>query len=156
MSKSIMQSTKECYLCRRDAEAMDYHGDLTDKGLDRHHIMYGYGSRQQSEHWGVWCWLCKKHHNEDHGLFAVHYNRELDRILRRSAEQAFIERHSFEEWMRAFGKNYLESDEIENAEKTKSVTISKDATIDKKGTGQTGDGKNSKKTECPEGFWFIK
>ncbi len=151
-----MQSTKECYLCRRDAEAMDYHGDLTDKGLDRHHIMYGYGSRQQSEHWGVWCWLCKKHHNEDHGLFAVHYNRELDRILRRSAEQAFIERHSFEEWMRAFGKNYLESDEIENAEKTKSVTISKDATIDKKGTGQTGDGKNTKKTECPEGFWFIK
>lgn len=57
MSKSIMQSKKECYLCRKDAAALDYYGELTDRGLDKHHIMYGRGSRQLSEHWGVWCWL---------------------------------------------------------------------------------------------------
>ena len=134
MSKSILQSTKECYLCRRDAIDLGYHGELTDKGLDKHHIMFGRGSRQLSEHWGVWVYLCKKHHNEDHGLFAVHYNRALDRILRTDAERAFIERHSFDEWMRVFGKNYLEQSEIENAEKTKCRAVSETETIDKMGT----------------------
>lgn len=156
MSKSILQSTKECYLCRRDAIDLDYHGELTDKGLDKHHIMFGTGSRRLSEHWGVWVYLCKKHHNEDHGLFAVHYNRELDKILRTDAERAFIERHSFDEWMRVFGKNYLEQSEIENAEKTKCRAVSKSETIDKIGTLKAQNDKNSIKTECPEGFWFIK
>ena len=156
MSKSILQSTKECYLCRRDAIELDYHGELTDKGLDKHHIMFGRGSRQLSEHWGVWVYLCKKHHNEDHGLFAVHYNRALDRILRTDAERAFIERHSFDEWMRVFGKNYLEQSEIEKAEKTKCRAVSKTETIDKMGTLKAQNDKNSIKTECPEGFWFIK
>ena len=156
MSKSIMQSRKECYLCRKDSEALGYYGDLTDKGLDKHHIMYGIGSRKLSEHWGVWCWLCKKHHNEDHGLFAVHYNRELDRILRRDAERTFLREHSFDDWMRVFGKNYLDDDEIKNAVKTKCESLSKPATIDKMGTLPTQDKENSIKTECPKGFWFIE
>ena len=156
MSKSIMQSKKECYLCRKDAKALGYHGELTDKGLHKHHIMYGMGSRQQSEHWGVWCWLCHKHHNEDHGLFAVHFNRELDLILRTEAQRTFLRLHSIDDWMGAFNKNYLETWEIENIEKTKYEPISKSATIDKEGTLQTIDSKNRKKTECPDGFWFIE
>ena len=156
MSKSIMQSTKECYLCRKDAQALDYYGELTDKGLDKHHIMYGRGSRRPSEHYGVWCWLCKMHHNEDHGLFAVHYNRELDRILRKDAEVAFLRLHSFDDWMRVFGKNYLDDDEIKNAVKTKCETVLKSETIDKEGTLQSIDKEKRIKTECPQGFWFIE
>lgn len=156
MSKSIMQRTKECYLCRRDADALDYHGDLTDKGLDRHHVMYGIASRRLSEKWGVWVYLCHKHHNEDHGLFAVHYNRELDRILRSDAERAFIKLHSYEDWMRVFGKNYLDDEEIKNVEKTKCESAFKTATIDKMGTVKPQNEKNGIKTECPEGFWFIE
>ena len=155
MSKSILQSTKECYLCRRDSEALGYYGDLTDKGLDKHHIMYGIGSRALSEHWGVWCYLCQRHHNEDHGLFAVHYNRELDRSLRSDAERAFLRLHSFDEWMDIFGKNYLDDDEI-NALKTKCEDTLKTATIDKEGTLQTQNKENRIKTECPKGFWFIE
>lgn len=151
-----MQSTKECYLCRKDAQFLGYYGELTDKGLDKHHIMFGRGSRKPSEHWGVWCWLCKKHHNEDHGLFAVHYNRELDLLLRKDAERIFLREHSIDDWMSVFGKNYLDDDEIENAVKTKCENVSNSATIDKEGTLKTTDEKNSIKTECHKGFWFIE
>lgn len=98
----------------------------------------------------------KKHHNEDHGLFAVHYNRTLDRILRADAEKTFLRMYSFDDWMRVFGKNYLDDDEIKKAEKTKCESVLKSETIDKKGTQQTIDEKNSIKTECPKGFWFIE
>lgn len=155
MSKSILQSTKECYLCRRDSEALGYYGDLTDKGLHKHHIMFGRGSRQLSEHWGVWCYLCQRHHNEDHGLFAVHFNRELDRSLRADAERAFIRLHSYDEWMDIFEKNYLDDDEI-NALKTKCEDTLKNATIDIEGTLKTQNKENRIKTECPKGFWFIE
>lgn len=155
MSKSILQSTKECYLCRKEAAALGYSGELTDKGLDKHHIMYGTAGRQLSEKWGVWCWLCKKHHNEDHGLFAVHYNKTINHELRKDAEISFLRMHSYDKWMSVFGWNYLEQAEIENAEKTKCETVSKDTTIDKKGTPKGQNDKKPKKTECPEGFYFL-
>lgn len=156
MAKSILQSVKECYLCRRDAELLGYGGDLTSKGLHEHHIMYGTAGRQQSEKYGLKVWLCVKHHNEDRGLYAVHFNKEVNLRLRMDAERAFLQAHTFDEWMRVFGQNYLDEAEIKNAEKTKCESAFKTATIDKMGTVKPQNEKNGIKTECPEGFWFIE
>lgn len=154
MSKSIMQDTKECYLCRRDAEALGYHGMLTSEGLDRHHVLFGTANRKLSEKYGVWVWLCKKHHNEDHGLYAVHYNRQIRESLCMDAERAFLSRHSFEEYMDIFGKNYLEMDEI-NRIKTKCENTLKNANTDTSRLADHTQSENGEKTECPAGFWFI-
>ena len=54
-----MQSVKECYLCRKDAEALGYSGELTSEGLDKHHVIYGTADRKLSEKTGLWVYLCK-------------------------------------------------------------------------------------------------
>lgn len=154
MSKSIMQDTKECYLCRRDAITMGYHGGLTREGLDKHHVIYGTANRKLSEKYGCWVWLCKKHHNEDHGQFAVHYNRHIRQQLCEDAERAFLRLHSFEEYMDIFGKNYLEMDEI-NRIKTEWETESKNENTDTSRHADHSQSENGSKTECLQGFWFI-
>lgn len=155
MSKSIMQSVKECYLCRKDASLLDFHGDLPSKGLHKHHVMYGTAGRQQSERLGLWVYLCVKHHNEDHGLYAVHYNKEVNIRLRMDAERAFLQTHTFDEWMDVFKTNYLEEDEI-NRIKTKRENPSKSDNTVTMGVKATSGQKNGLKTEPPEGFWFTK
>lgn len=155
MTKSIIQSVKECYLCRQDAILLGYVGDLTSRGLHRHHIMYGTANRQQSEKHGLWVWLCVKHHNEDHGLYAVHYNKEVNLRLRRDAERAFLQTHTFDEWMDVFKINYLDDDEI-NAIKTKHEDSLKSKNAVTVGDKTTLEIKNGLKTKPPEGFWFIE
>lgn len=155
MSKSIMQSVKECYLCRKDAEALEYTGELGSDGLEEHHIMFGTANRQQSEKYGLKVWLCHKHHNEDHGLYAVHYNKEVNLRLRMDAETAFLQTHSFKEWMDIFGTNYLDEDEI-NRIKTKRESSPKSDNTATTGDKATSGQRNGLKTEPPEGFWFTK
>lgn len=48
-NKSILQDTKECYLCRMEAEKMGYFGRLPDTGLDKHHFIHGNANRQLAE-----------------------------------------------------------------------------------------------------------
>lgn len=154
MSKSIMQKVKECYLCRKDAEILGYHGELTSEGLDKHHVIYGTANRKLSEKYGVWVYLCKKHHNEDHGLFAVHYNRHVRQQLCEDAERAFLRMYSFEKYMDIFGKNYLELDEL-NRIKTECESTSKNDNTDTAKLADHSQQQNGIKTECPQGFWFI-
>lgn len=155
MSKSIIQSAKECYLCRSDAVLLGYKGELTSSGLHRHHIMFGTANRQQSEKFGLWVWLCVKHHNEDHGLYAVHFNKEVNLRLRRDAERIFLQTHTFNEWMDVFKINYLDDDEI-NAIKTKAENTSKSKNAVTMGVETTSNDKNGLKTKPPSGFWFIE
>lgn len=155
MSKSVMQSVKECYLCRRDAELLGYLGDLPPKGLHRHHVMFGTANRQQSEKHGLWVWLCVKHHNEDHGLYAVHYNKEVNLRLRMDAERIFLQTHTFDEWMDVFKVNYLDEDEL-NGIKTKHDSPSESKNTVTMGDRATSDSENGLKTEPPSGFWFIE
>ena len=155
MSKSIIQSVKECYLCRQDAVLLGYKGELTSSGLHRHHIMFGTANRQQSEKYGLWVWLCVKHHNEDHGLYAVHYNKEVNLRLRRDAERIFLQTHTLNEWMDVFKINYLDDDEI-NAIKTKAEDTSKFKNAVTMGVETTSNDKNGLKTKPPSGFWFIE
>ena len=153
--KSIMQSVKECYLCRKDAEALGYSGELTSEGLDKHHVIYGTADRKLSEKTGLWVYLCKKHHNEDHGPFAVHYNRAVREDLCRDAERAYLKTHTFEEWMSTFMKNYLDEDEI-NRIKTKAEHTSKTCDVVSEGSSGLLSGENSILTKIPDGFIFLE
>lgn len=58
MAKSILQSDKECYLCRKRYNLR------TTRGLEEHHILFGRGRRELSERYGLKVWLCHNHHNE--------------------------------------------------------------------------------------------
>ena len=91
-SKSIMQKgDQRCFLCGRVI------------GLERHHVMTG-PNRVWAERYGLWLWLCHEHHT---GKDGAQYNRELADSLKRMAQIAFEARHSHDEWMEVFRKNYL-------------------------------------------------
>ena len=92
MSKSILQSKRECFLC----------GAVGD--LHEHHVIYG-PFRKKSEHYGLKVYLCPNDHNmSDNG---IHFNRKLDLEMKKYAQKKFEEKYSHEEWMKQFEKNYL-------------------------------------------------
>lgn len=112
MAKSIIQAhtdklSRECILCREEAEKMGYYGELPHTGLHKHHIMFGVANRKKSEHYGLWAYVCNERHHE-HGPEAPHMNKEVNIRLRKIAQEIFEKRYSHELWMQEFGKNYLE------------------------------------------------
>ena len=89
---SILQTQKECYMCR------------TTQDLHEHHI-FGGPNRKWSEKYGLKIWLCAKHHNmSDAG---IHFNKALDREVKQIAQREFEDSHTREEFMQIFGRNYL-------------------------------------------------
>lgn len=105
MAKSIMQTKKECYLCREYANRVGIYGSLPPKQLHKHHIMHGTANRRLAEKYGVWCYLCLNHH--EIGPEAVHNNADVDRHLKELAQEEFEKRYTRQFWMFTFGKNYL-------------------------------------------------
>lgn len=92
-SKSIIQQgDPRCFFCGRQI------------GLEQHHVMAGTANRKLSEKYGLWVWLCQEHHT---GKDGAQYNREKNQGLKRLAQIAFEARHSHDEWMETFRKNYL-------------------------------------------------
>lgn len=92
MSKSILQSEKECYITG------------STEGLHKHHIFFSY-NRKNSEKYGCWVWLRADWHNmSDYG---VHFNKELDLRLKRECQERFEAIHGHEMFMQIFGRNYL-------------------------------------------------
>lgn len=111
MAKSIIQKhtgtlSRECLLCREEADSMGYYGELRHTGLHRHHIMFGTANRKKAEHYGLWCYVCSEKHHE-YGPDAPHINHEVDLHLKRIAQREFEKLHTHELWMREFGRNYL-------------------------------------------------
>lgn len=96
MSKSLMQTEKECWVCG------------TTYGLARHHIYPGIGRRTVSEREGCWCWLCGPHHNLSNE--GVHFNPTLDFELKRECEKRWIKANNATvyDFTHLFWKNYLE------------------------------------------------
>ena len=71
-----------------------------------HHIFYGTANRKLSDKYGYVAPLCQEHHTGDHG---VHFNKPLDIHLKRMAQLHFEVMHgSREDFIRVFGKNYLD------------------------------------------------
>lgn len=153
MARSIMQGTKECFLCRQQAIKAGYYTELSDKGLHRHHVIFGRGYRNLSEKYGLWVYLCYEHHE---GPGGVHKNKEINVELRQQAERAFLREHGLSEWMQLFTRNYLDENEI-NRIKTKEEGTSKE---EKAGNNVvTEDAMNTNRLETkepPPGFWFIE
>ena len=110
MAESIIQrkGSKECLLCRMEAESTGYYGELPHTGLHRHHLIHGTGNRKKAEHYGLWAYVCVRRHHE-YGPEAPHANAEVDRRLKQLAQERFEERYSRELWMQEFGKNYLDT-----------------------------------------------
>lgn len=73
MAESILQTRKECYLCRR------FYNLRTVRGLEEHHILYGRGRRALSEQYGLKVWLCHMHHNEP--PLGVHFDPGARRVM---------------------------------------------------------------------------
>ena len=91
--KSIMQQgDPRCFICGRMTE------------LQLHHVMSGTANRTLSDQDCLVVWLCREHHTGDTG---VHKNSDKAESLKRLAQIAFEAKHSHEEWMQTFRKNYL-------------------------------------------------
>lgn len=91
-SKSIVQNGERCFFC----------GRVT--GLERHHIFGGVANRPLSEKLGLWVWCCHECHVGNDG---VQYNRQKADSLKRLGQIAYEARHSHDEWMQTFRKNYI-------------------------------------------------
>lgn len=89
MAKSIMQSACECYIC-----------GIT-RPLHKHHVINGMGNRENSERYGLWVYLCPKHHE------MIHRDQKLDEALKGYAQREFEKAYPNEDWMSVFHKNYL-------------------------------------------------
>ena len=104
--KSILQDTKECYLCRIEANLKWYNGELSDQWLDEHHIFGGTANRKKSEQHGLKVYLCnqKGHHK---GAAGPHMNRLVDLSLKGIGQREFEKNHTREEFIKEFGKSWL-------------------------------------------------
>lgn len=98
MAKSILQSTKECYVCRQ------LYCVSTRRALEDHHI-FGGARRPISERYGLKVWLCQGHHNRSNE-YSAHFDPELRRFLHEAGQAAFVERYGPERWTAEFGKDY--------------------------------------------------
>lgn len=90
--KSIISNDKNCFKCR------------TTYNLHKHHIFEG-RNRQNSEKYGLWVYLCGKHHNLSNE--GVHFCKEFDSELKRLGQQAFEEKYKDLDFASIFYRNYL-------------------------------------------------
>lgn len=93
-SPSIIQSKKECWFCHSQNE------------LEIHHVMNGNGLREKSERYGLKIWLCRNCHDKLH--FSPVESKRMLLKAKQAAEAAFLKKHTIEEWMREFHRNYLD------------------------------------------------
>lgn len=108
MIDSIIQDTKECYICRMKLRAYGMPDlPLSDSGLHKHHVIFGTANRAKSDELGLWVWLCPDCHTN--GPHAVHRDREMALELMRTAQREYERRNSREDWMREIGRNYLDA-----------------------------------------------
>ena len=156
--RSLLQETKECYLCRK---ALGPAADLPSEGLEKHHIIYGTGNRKIADREGLWIYLCHYHHNQDEKSGSVHYKRQVREELSQEAERAFLQNHSLDDWMRLFTKNWLDENELKRI-KTKQSEILKNEfpLIEPKTKNQNAINairqSGNANQQPPEGFYYVE
>lgn len=90
----ITNDLEHCIICGRKKEAL-------------HEVFYG-AYRHVSIKYGIVIPLCLNHHTQ--GKFSVHKDRELDLYYKRLAESIFINKYSYELYMKEFKINYIKKD----------------------------------------------
>lgn len=94
MSKSILQTKKECFICH-------------SRGwLHCHHIFFGTALRPISDKQGFTCWLCYEHHLGDYGVHGKN-GRETDLFLKRECQKQFEKSGSRADFLNLIGRNFL-------------------------------------------------
>lgn len=94
MSKSIMQTEKECFITH------------STTGLHKHHI-FGGANKNKSEKWGCWVYLRHEWHNTSN--LGVHSgNTALALELKQLCQLEFEKLYGHEKFMEEFGRNYLD------------------------------------------------
>ncbi len=91
--KSIIQDRKECIVCG-------------SWNVEDHHIFFGAAKRKISEKYGLKVWLCPTHHRGTNGVHGKN-GHKLDMQLKELGQKAFEWKHTREEFLERFGKNYL-------------------------------------------------
>lgn len=92
-SKSVIENDVAgiCYICGR-------HGPT-----EVHHMMHGTANRRLADSEKLTVHLCRMCHDQVHNqMFAY------DEMLKQTAQATFEKYHTRGEWMRLFGKNYLD------------------------------------------------
>ena len=103
--------------------------------LQEHHVFSG-PNRTNSEENGLKIYLCRDHHI--YGPEAIHNNARIRHEVQRMAQREFERQHSHKEFMKIFGRNYLDLVEIgENNEKKSKVIIGIVAAVAVLGGGYT-------------------
>jgi len=90
--KSVLQANKKCFVCG------------TTQSLQLHHI-FGGALRGKSDKYGYVVHLCIRHHTGQDG---VHRESWLNKKLKQYAQEHFEQTNTREEFIKEFGKNYLE------------------------------------------------
>ena len=117
--KCIMPGDKKgfCYIC----------GATED--IHRHHVFFGTANKEWAERYGLTVHLCVNCH--ELSPTSVHQCRETNYMLKRIGQRAFEREHGTrKEFMKVFGKNYLEEEEMD--EKSRVETC-------KHSTGRSGN-----------------
>lgn len=98
---SILQedADERCWLCGENGFW---------NGIDRHEVFGGRGRREKSKRLGLWLTLCRRCHQTR--PTAVHQNADTMALLHKAGQRAAMEHYgwSSEDFIREFGKNYLE------------------------------------------------
>jgi len=71
---------------------------------ETHETMYG-PHRQKAIKYGLQVYLCAEHHR---GATGPHKDREFDLQLKRESQMHFEQTHTRDEFIRIFGRNYLD------------------------------------------------
>ena len=92
-TKSILQDDLGyCFVCGR-------------YGTEVHHVYFGSGNRKVADRMGLVIGLCYYHHRGNGGVHGG--NRELDLMLKQTAQRQFEAKYSRAEFLALFGRNYL-------------------------------------------------
>ena len=91
MTKSILQTEKQCWVCRARYP------------LHKHHI-FGGRNRSISEDHGFYVYLCFDHHTGNHG---VHNHPSADLMLKQTCQMAYEKDHTRDDFIKLIGKSYL-------------------------------------------------
>lgn len=90
--KSIMQDTKECWLCGNPI-------------VEEHHIFFGNPQRKISDENGFTVYLCHEHHQ---GNVSPHHNRQFDLDLKQECQRLYEEKYGTRaDFMKLIGRSYL-------------------------------------------------
>lgn len=90
--KTVIQGTKECYLCG------------TTLNLEDHHCLNG-SDRKKCEQDGLKVWLCANCHRL--APHSAHQNIKTRLRLKQVAQAEYLKSHTLDEWFRRYHKNYL-------------------------------------------------